>query len=64
MADRLRSCPFCGEDAEVNYCQCGTIAYVRCSGCGIYSPHFDAKSDAIEFWNARIKGDEEEGGER
>lgn len=55
MADSLKPCPFCGAESGVNYGVGGTIAYVRCEGCGVYSPHFSKKQEAIEFWNARAE---------
>lgn len=55
MTSELKPCPFCGAESSVNYGVGGTIAYVRCEGCGVYSPHFSKKQEAIDFWNARAE---------
>lgn len=55
MVDNLKPCPFCGAESSVNYGRGGTIAYVRCEGCGVYSPHFTTKQEAVEFWNTRAE---------
>lgn len=56
-SEGLAKCPFCkdGGDPEINYSCGGSKAYVRCHGCGIFSPSFDNKKDAVAYWNTRAE---------
>lgn len=55
----IRTCPFCGSSADVYAGRGGSIFYVRCSGCGIFSRNHDSKKKAIAAWNMRDEGCEE-----
>ena len=63
---KLRSCPFCGGDAELkekDYAMIGhkVQAYVRCKVCGATSNYFSeniaycANEKAIGAWNRRAE---------
>lgn len=61
--DNLKSCPFCGAEAEL-YGECDMVR-VRCSDCGANtSGWWDEPEEAAEDWNKRAVHDEEEPNER
>lgn len=48
--DKLKSCPFCGEDrASV----CDGPAGVHCNGCGLYVEWPDGLQENVTAWNSR-----------
>lgn len=53
---KLKPCPFCGGDAEMQqgkYQGLNTF-YVSCCGCGAQTDHEYAEEFAAELWNGRV----------
>lgn len=58
MSDKLKSCPFCGGEAEV----VETLFYdykVACEKCGASTPLCDSEEMAVEAWNRRKESEGE-----
>lgn len=53
---KLKPCPFCGGDAEMQQgkYQGLSIFYVSCRGCGAQTDHKYAEEFAAELWNERV----------
>ena len=49
----LRSCPFCGGEAELQSGWCELDNYVVCLTCKSSTRFFNAEKFAIEAWNRR-----------
>jgi len=57
-SNKLRSCPFCGGNAEADgpkekIIAGFKIARVGCKNCGVSTPNFYTQDEAIHFWNNR-----------
>ena len=62
MITELKSCPFCGGEAELQHDHSGGgYSYIRCVKCGVRSimfmKEFDRSSDAdaVNYWNGRAE---------
>ena len=57
--EELKTCPFCGEDAELVDCEIQPRYFVRCTNyryCGIEQEICStSKQTAIKRWNRRAK---------
>lgn len=52
MSDKLKSCPFCGGEAEMIetlFCD----YKVECEKCGASTSYCDSEEMAVEAWNRR-----------
>ena len=60
----LKNCPFCGGEAEIyrHYPPFGgrVRVAVRCTVCGCRSKEWGRVDKAVENWNRRLNGAEEE----
>ena len=52
MDEKLKSCPFCGGEAD-EYAEDGYLQ-IECRKCGARSRK-DSDMDAIKAWNQRVK---------
>ena len=58
--ERIKDCPFCGGKAHLYNDFYYTLAYVKCSKCGIRTKEYksrnweDTNLLAIEAWNRRV----------
>lgn len=53
---KLKPCPFCGWEANVQQTAYTGLYYVVCSGCGIEQPLvYKTKEEAVKVWNTRAK---------
>lgn len=48
---KLLPCPFCGN--EMVYIVGTNVYWVHCCECGVDSPIFDSKKEAVKWWNTR-----------
>ncbi len=48
----LKTCPFCGGEAEMNGIK--TLFHIRCKHCGAATGLFIDKEVAAEAWNRRV----------
>jgi len=63
MSAELKPCPFCGGEATVKVgelCNAdGVVVYrhfeVHCLACGVDTPYFNTRDEAIKAWNMRVK---------
>lgn len=61
MIKGVENCPICNGECE--HRQCGRScdggftyrSYIQCLDCGLRSPLFDTKKQAIEYWNGGIR---------
>ena len=51
---KLRECPFCGGEAELNGI---TKIWVRCTQCSVETPFYDFMDEAEDAWNRRVGDD-------
>ena len=52
MVTELKTCPFCGGEAEILGIQC---IWVHCTSCLAETLSFDSEEEAIKAWNRRIE---------
>lgn len=52
MTDKIKSCPFCGGEAEKEW-GIPSIYWVRCTECGAEGGQYPSFKEAIEAWNTR-----------
>ena len=60
MSEKLKPCPFCGDEAmerEVTYHN--TRYYIQCTKCGAGSAFSLSEQGAIDAWNTRAISDSE-----
>lgn len=50
MSERLKPCPFCGDEAEIMGI---TFVYVKCLNCGVETIGYKEEEDAAFAWNQR-----------
>lgn len=50
---KLKSCPFCGGEAELIKGMCELDNYVTCLGCRCKTKLYNTKASAIKAWNTR-----------
>tara|TARA_Y100000310_G_scaffold341165_1_gene439427 strand:+ start:98 stop:280 length:183 start_codon:yes stop_codon:yes gene_type:complete len=60
MSIKLKPCPFCGGEAEIQYCEegcCGALPRsIECEcGCYLGLEAFPTEESAIQAWNRRVK---------
>jgi len=61
MSDKLKYCPFCGDELvkvkfdedEPHYLMMG-IVFIECQNCGAKSGHYHREEEAIAAWNKRV----------
>lgn len=63
MNEKLKNCPFCGDEADLlDYGLSGARKVVQCSDCGARTRAFDPKvkrgENAIDAWNSRVSDDD------
>ena len=52
--DGVRSCPFCGGEAQIKYIQKPFMhGWVGCPSCKIYKQWQHSPKEAVEIWNRR-----------
>jgi Lar family restriction alleviation protein len=51
--DKLKKCPFCGGEAELDLFY--KTPLVQCKDCGVESAMYDNKQQAIDAWNKRVQ---------
>ena len=51
MTEKLKPCPFCGGEAEV---EGERIFWVSCQKCWVETSSFNTLEEAIEAWNRRV----------
>lgn len=49
---KLKSCPFCGGEAEVN--RISKLWWAGCDNCGVCLTEY-TKNEAVVTWNRRVK---------
>ena len=56
MSDKLKPCPFCGEEAFVHMLgnEIAKGYYIACDECGAKTRVFGYEAEAIEAWNRRV----------
>lgn len=62
--DKLKPCPFCGEEAQIftddEMGYLGNTQYlVKCGNCLCGTGHYSNPEYAIEAWNKRVKDKED-----
>ncbi len=51
MTEKLKPCPFCGHEAQINKDEWS----IQCSYCPAYMGYFNTEQEAVEAWNRRVK---------
>lgn len=52
MTENLKTCPFCGGEAEVRMLT-STLMLAQCKSCLASTFAFDSEHEAVEGWNRR-----------
>ncbi len=61
--DKLKPCPFCGGEAEIQCFEClfesfeGRRYAVECKFCSCSLELFETEEEAVEAWNRRVGDD-------
>lgn len=54
MSEKLKSCPFCGAEVEVEQDESWYWEYhIYCPNCHIQTQYFENPKDLVKMWNAR-----------
>jgi Lar family restriction alleviation protein len=56
--NELKSCPFCGGEAEIHNLvkiDINDRCWIECKECGISTKIYDGEQEAIEAWNRRVE---------
>lgn len=59
MSDELKSCPFCGGEAEMREGS-STKPYIRCKRCGCRTGSSRYRGNLAKAWNARADATDEQ----
>lgn len=58
--EKLKPCPFCGNEAEINGRDRLHYWFAQCIECGATQYGKETKEEAIEAWNRRTERSEDE----
>lgn len=51
---KLKSCPFCGNNVSIIYHENNDKYGISCIGCNVSIGTFDTKDELVETWNRRF----------
>lgn len=54
MSDKLKYCPFCGWTATLRTDPFWNHFSIICNNCGVSTPEYSDKQDALMCWNTRV----------